>query len=69
MLTFTSYYEGGGFPITREGRLKFGFRARTVSTNLEIRFCKKADCPYSLLTFKPTPCGRTCKLPTSIIIP
>ncbi|KAL1846002.1 hypothetical protein Plec18170_009475 [Paecilomyces lecythidis] len=21
-------YEGGGFPITREGRLKFGFRAR-----------------------------------------
>lgn len=23
-------YEGGGFPITREGRLKFGFRARKV---------------------------------------
>ncbi|KAJ6171845.1 hypothetical protein N7470_000912 [Penicillium chermesinum] len=23
-----SAYEGGGFPITREGRLKFGFRAR-----------------------------------------
>lgn len=21
-------YEGGGFPITKEGRLKFGFRAR-----------------------------------------
>ncbi|KAL2114195.1 hypothetical protein VUR80DRAFT_122 [Thermomyces stellatus] len=23
-----NFYEGGGFPITREGRLKFGFRAR-----------------------------------------
>lgn len=27
-------YEGGGFPITREGRLKFGFRARKF-TNFE----------------------------------
>jgi sarcosine oxidase/L-pipecolate oxidase len=23
-----SYYQGGGFPITKEGRLKFGFRGR-----------------------------------------
>ncbi|KAJ5758224.1 uncharacterized protein N7511_006918 [Penicillium nucicola] len=27
-------YEGGGFPITREGRLKFGFRARKVAISL-----------------------------------
>ena len=25
------YYQGGGWPITREGRLKFGFRGRKVS--------------------------------------
>jgi sarcosine oxidase/L-pipecolate oxidase len=26
-----SYYQGGGFPISKEGRLKFGFRGRKVS--------------------------------------
>ena len=25
-----SYYQGGGFPITKEGRLKFGYRGRKV---------------------------------------
>lgn len=25
------YYQGGSFPITKEGRLKFGFRGRKVS--------------------------------------
>lgn len=30
LITIIRIYEGGGFPITREGRLKFGFRARKV---------------------------------------
>lgn len=30
LITTIRIYEGGGFPITREGRLKFGFRARKV---------------------------------------
>jgi len=34
---YISAYEGGGFPITKEGRLKFGFRARKV--------CKKLGLP------------------------
>lgn len=31
-----SYYQGGGFPITKEGRLKFGFRGQRVNIFVEI---------------------------------
>lgn len=32
----SSYYQGGSFPITKEGRLKFGFRGRKV----RVIFCR-----------------------------
>lgn len=32
-----TFYEGGGFPITPKGRLKFNFRAKKVSTSSEFQ--------------------------------
>ena len=33
LIIFSSYYQGGSFPISKEGRLKFGFRGRKVGNN------------------------------------
>lgn len=56
-----SYYQGGGFPITKEGRLKFGFRGRKVRGKDVVPITHTHCLLYSSRTFVTIPQSRICK--------
>jgi sarcosine oxidase/L-pipecolate oxidase len=55
------YYQGGGFPITKEGRLKFGFRGRKVRVKSVMRITHTHCLIYSSRAFVTIPQSRICK--------